>query len=495
MKTFNEIYIIDLHGNAKKKETTRDGGKDENVFDIQQGVAIALFVKMKKSKGCKVYHRDIYGPREEKYGWLGKKQFRKKDYEMLEPETPWYFLVKRNTEGIEHYNNWIRVDEIFPVNSVGIVTARDELTIKWTASEILNTIRTFAKMDEELARQTYNLGKDVRDWKISLAQKDLIDTRLSPENVVPILYRPFDSRFTYYTGVSRGFHCMPRGDVMRQMLKGNIGLAIGRQGQAVGNEFAWNLSFITQDIIDFNLFYRGGELLFPLYLYPPSEEKKKKGIQAMMLFEPEEPYGKKGKLPNIAPKVIAQLEKAYNKKFIPSPSGRAGEGLTPEQILYYCYAVLYSNIYREKYAEFLKIDFPRIPFTADKDLFAEMAALGEELASLHLLKHKSLSHPTTKYFGKGGSDVIEKPVYDEETERVCINEARYFDNITKEVWEYQVGGYQPMEKYLKDRKGRQMDDPAHYCKMATAILKTIELQKKADILFAKAEKKVIEIKQ
>jgi predicted helicase len=277
---------------------------------------------------------------------------------------------------------------------------------------------------------------------------------------------------------------------MQHFFKENIALISPKQFKEQSGAFITDSIADHKSVSAFDTNY-----IFPLYLYPPSEEKKKKGIQAMMLFEPEEAYGKKGKVPNIAAKVIAQLERAYNKKFIPSPSGRVREGLTPEQVMYYCYAVLYSNIYREKYAEFLKIDFPRIPFTADKDLFAEMSALGEELASLHLLKHKSLSHPTTKYFGKGGSDKIEKPVYDVETERVYINEARYFDNITKEVWEYQVGGYQPMEKYLKDRKGRQMDDPAHYCKMATAILKTIELQKKADILFAKAEKKVIEIKQ
>ena len=200
-----------------------------------------------------------------------------------------------------------------------------------------------------------------------------------------------------------------------------------------------------------------------------------------MMFELEAEYGKKGKKPNIAPKVFEQLEKSYKKK------------ATPEQILYYCYAVLYSNIYREKYAEFLKRDFPRIPFTTDYILFQQLAKLGEELAELHLLKHKSLNHPSTKYFGKGDSDKIEKPIYDDEAKRVFINESRYFDNISPEVWNYQIGGYQPMEKYLKDRKGRQMDDPSHYCRMATALAKTIELQQEIDKLFPKVESKVIEM--
>src|ERR1035437_6977429 len=167
-----------------------------------------------------------------------------------------------------------------------------------------------------------------------------------------------------------------------------------------------------------------------------------------MLFEPEAEYANKGKKPNIAPYLFESLEKAYRKKS------------TPEQILYYVYAILYSNIYREKYAEFLKIDFPRIPFTSNYEVFTEAAKLGEKLTELHLLKHKSLNNPTVKYFGKGNSDAIEKPVYNADEKRVYINAGRYFENVPAEVWNYHIGGYQVMEKYLKDRKGRQMDDPA-----------------------------------
>jgi predicted helicase len=193
----------------------------------------------------------------------------------------------------------------------------------------------------------------------------------------------------------------------------------------------------------------------------------------MMVFEPEPEYGKK---PNIAPKVFDLLEKAYHKKPI------------PEQVLYYCYAILYSNIYRTKYAEFLKIDFPKIPFTNNYELFKQAAKLGEQLTELHLLKHKDLKNPIVKYFGKAGSDEIEKPFYNAAEKRVYINNDRYFDNVAKEVWQYQIGGYQPMEKYLKDRKTRQMEDPIHYCKMATAISETIELQNGIDEVFEGIEK-------
>ena len=265
---------------------------------------------------------------------------------------------------------------------------------------------------------------------------------------------------------------------MKNYLKKNIGLVTSRMVKG----YAFCHALISETITDGALLASNtasSSYNFPLYLYPVHIEKKKTGLQAMMMFEPEAEYGKKGKKPNIASNVFEQLEKAYKSK------------PTPEQLLYYCYAILYSNVYREKYAEFLKIDFPRIPFTKEIDLFIDMAKYGEELAGLHLLKHKALSKPVTKYFGKGDSDKIEKPKYDVEAKRVFINEQRYFDNISPEVWNYQVGGYQPMEKYLKDRKGRQMDDPGHYCKMATALAKTIEVQKEIDKLFPKAESKVI----
>lgn len=478
LNTFNEIYVLDLHGNSLKKETAPDGSKDVNVFDIQQGVAIALFIKKPNTKGCKIYHSDLFGLREDKYNWLKTHQLKAKDYEKLKPASPWYFFIKRDTEDIEHYNDWMKVNEIFPVNTVGFVTGRDSLTIGFEPMELWNRLFQFSRMDAELARQAYELGNDSRDWKVKNAQNDFKESGGQKELITSVLYRPFDFRFTYYTGNSRGLYSSPQSAIMQHMLNDNLGLAVGRQGQVVGDEHLWNLAFVSDSIIDFNLFYRGGELLFPLYLYKPEEKKRKSGIQAMILFEPEVKYDSKGRVPNIAPKVFEQLEKAFKKK------------PTPEQILYYCYAVLYSNQYREKYAEFLKIDFPRIPFTNDYKVFQQMAALGEELAQLHLLKHKSLNHPVAKYRGKG-EDMIEKPEYDEEREAVFINKDKYFEGIAPEVWNYHIGGYQVLEKYLKDRKGRQMNDPVAYCKIATAFVETIALQKQIDKIYPKAEMNVM----
>jgi len=467
MKTFDEIYILDLHGNSLKKETTPKGGKDENVFDIRQGVAIALFVRNKKQKESQVFHTDLFGLRENKYAWLDKNEFLKKNYTRIEPQTPYYFLIKRNTEKIKQYLNWKKITEIFPVNSVGIVTARDKLTIQWTKHEIWNTVLNFSKLEPELARQAYNLGKDVRDWKVEFAQKDLKSSGPVRSKICPIFYRPFDVRYTYYTGKSRGFLCMPRPEVMRHMLEDNFGLTIGRAGQVVGLEHLWNLVFISDNIIDFNLYYRGGELLFPLYIYP---DKNKKDIFNQHQTE---------KKPNIPQTLFEKLSNCYSQK------------PPPEDILYYIYGIFYSNIYRETYAEFLKIDFPRVPFTVDYNLFKNMGKLGKEVADLHLLKSPALNPPVAKFQGSGNNDRIEKLIYQENEQRIYINKDKYFEGIAPEVWNYHIGGYQVLYKYLKDRKGRIMDEAPRYCRIVTALSKTIKIQEKIDKIYPEIEKDLV----
>ncbi len=478
MKTFNEIYIIDLHGNSQKKETTPDGGKDENVFDIRQGTAIALFAKKRNLIGSKIYHRDLFGLREDKYNWLGEKAFKTKDYETIKPETPWYLFIKRNTKEIEYYDKWWKVNDIFPVNVTGIVTARDGFVIGFNEMEVYNRMLQFRnlRIADEVIKQTFSL-KDTRGWKFPEARKISAKDADWKEKFQKILYRPFDIRSIYYSDYMVDWG---RPELMQHILKENLSLCFMRQYS--GHE-PYSHALVSEYMVDNRTFFSSKGVIqqAPLYLYPTEQKRKGSILQTMMLFEPESEYPKKvkGKIANIAPQLFERLEKAYKKK----PS--------PEQVLQYVYAVLYSNTYREKYAEFLKIDFPRIPFTNSYALFLQVAELGEEIIELHLFKHKSLNNPATKYRGKGDEDVIGKPIYDEEKEIVHINEHRYFENVTPKVWNYQIGGYQVMDKYLKDRKGRQMDDPGHYCKMATAIAKTIELQEKIDKLFVKVDKRVI----
>ncbi len=444
LKTFDEIYILDLHGNSLKRETAPDGGPDENVFDIRQGVAIAFFIKHGKEAPRGLFHADLYGTREEKYKWLESHDLTTAGYQSLTPESPFYFFVPRTTQNLHAYRSWPSIPEIFPVNSVGIVTARDNLTIHWTPEEAWTTVLNFSRMDEDLARQAYQLGRDARDWKVSLAQQDLRrDGGPYRDKVVPILYRPFDVRYTYYTGCSRGFHCMPRPEVMRHMLAGeNVGLVLPRRVEHAGS---WQHVFVANALVEHvAVSLKTIDYCFPLYCCPSTTTPN--------MFQ-------QAKTPNLADWLLPKLNAAYG--FAP----------TPEQVLAYIYAVLYSPTYRQQYAEELRIDFPRVPFTADPDLFCRMAALGQDLIDLHLLR-KTVRVAGVRYQGQG-SDTIERVRYAESTGQVWINQNKYFENITPDMWRYRIGGYQVLEKYLKDRKGRVLTDPIRYIHIAEAIAHTV----------------------
>ncbi|MFZ6032174.1 MAG: type ISP restriction/modification enzyme [Melioribacter sp.] len=461
MKTFDEIYILDLHGNSLKKETAPDGRKDENVFDIRQGVAIALFIRNKNPKEPKVYHADLYGLREEKYNWLENTKFKKENYIKIEPQSPYYFFVRRNTEKIKEYLNWKQINEIFPVNSVGIVTSRDNFVIAFDKRELKNRIMQFQNLSQpdEIILQAYDL-KENSNWKIKIARQEISKVSDLNEYCKEILYRPFDERYIFY---HQALIERMRPEVMRHMLEENIGLITVRQVA----EGVFNHSFITENIVEsrITLSNKGIGYLFPLYLYP---DKNKKDLFNQHQTEKE---------PNIPAEIFDKLQSVYGQK------------PTPEEILYYIYAVFYSNIYRETYAEFLKVDFPRVPFTTEYKLFKSMSKLGNELADLHLLKSKTLDKPIAKYQGSGSNDKIEKVIYKEEEQRIYINDEKYFEGVDPEVWNYQIGGYQVLSKYLKDRKGRIMDDAPRYCRIVTALSRTIKLQKEIDEIYTDIEKK------
>jgi len=219
MKAFSEIYILDLHGNAKKKEVSPDGSKDENVFDIQQGVSIGIFIKEPNKTGpAKVFHSEMYGVREGKYLRLYEWDLASTKWAKLNPQPPFYLFLPQDTRRSKEYERGWPVTEILPVNSVGLVTARDKLTIHMTPEEVWETVRDFSSLAEEMARKKYSLGKDAQDWKVHLAQADLQASGPVKKKITPILYRPFDTRYTYYTGQTKGFICRPRQEVMGHML-------------------------------------------------------------------------------------------------------------------------------------------------------------------------------------------------------------------------------------------------------------------------------------
>jgi type I restriction-modification system DNA methylase subunit len=476
LNAFNEIYILNLHGNSRIGEKCPDGSKDENIFDIQQGVSISIFVKDKQQKELgKILYQDVYGLREKKYDYLNKHGITSTKWKRLQPSDPYYFFEEKDLASQSNYNNFPSVREIFIQSSSGITTHRDHFVVGFTKEEIKLRMRTFTSdLPDEIVRQGLDLT-DTHDFKLKdarekLKKKNWLDT------IIPYSYRPFDERYICYQPelVDRD-----RREIMKQFSEENIGLVVMRQ-YLYDPVKIYNYVFCVEKVSDRRLFIsnRGAGFIFPLYLYQLKDNPKKRSFtNIMILFEPQAEYSLKK--PNFSQAFVEKITKELKR----APS--------PEQIFFYIYAVLYSNIYRTKYAEFLKIDFPRIPFIRDYKLFSKIAGYGKRLVDLHLLKSSELDPPVAKFQGKGNYRV-EKLRY--EQEKLFINNDQYFENIAPEVWEYQIGGYRVCEKWLKDRKGRtlSLDEIKIYCKIVTSLQKTIGIQKTIDEIYPEVEADIIE---
>jgi len=669
LKTFDKIYTIDLHGNSKKKETADDGTIDENVFDIQQGVSINFFIKTGTKKSIelgKVFHFDLFGKREMKYDFLNEKSLYTVSYKEIPNSSPNYFFVVKDFGQQTEYEKGFQISDLFTVNSVGIVTARDNFTIHNSKDEVKKTIEEFLRLDDETARKRFDLGKDVRDWQVNYARKDLENAYSDKSSFQKISYRPFDDRWTFYTGKTKGFHCYPRYEIMRHLLKNeNIGIAVSRQTKM---DF-WKHCLISKNPTT-ALFVeiKDSSNFFPLYLYPepnaqqtidqpagrvpnlnmeivnqiadklglsfvpeknsppsngarnspPSEgcpqggvvgspppegwsktgvvinstpiirnfvenlpynpalkqrarDKRKAGILSEVLFWQQvhkgmfhnidfdrqriignyivdfyvktlglvveidgsshinkveydrirqqylESFGLRVyRIADIDVKknlswVMAELEKYIVKEYgecttpvfdHPSnggecttpPCGHPSDGgeFAPVDLLDYIYAILHSPSYREKYKEFLKIDFPRVPYPKDKTTFWQLVKLGEEIRQIHLLESQVVNNFITKYpvggsneVGKVRFEISENETHDSGAStfgKVWINDEQYFANVPQVAWEFYIGGYQPAQKWLKDRKGRelQIEDILHYQKIIVALSETDRLMKEID---------------
>ncbi|MEG4317632.1 MULTISPECIES: type ISP restriction/modification enzyme [unclassified Microcoleus] len=456
MHTFTDIYVLDLHGNSKKKEVSPDGAPDQNVFDIQQGVSIGIFIKEPgKSTPAKVHHADLWGSRTSKYEALNLLDIDSLEWKNFQPQSPFYLLVPQNRDLLTEYNEGWKITDIMPVHSVGIVTARDSLTIKFLGEEVKDTIKDFVSLPVEEARNKYDLGKDARDWQVSLAQDDLRRNNLDDSKIVPILYRPFDKRYTYYTGKTRGFLCMPRFEVMRHILQGdNLALATTRSVEIE----EWTHLFCTAQIIQHHtVSLKEVNYLFSLYLYPDTENE-----QGNLFTD---------RTPNLSQKFLIAIREKLG--YLP----------TPEAIFYYAYSVFHSPTYRQRYAEFLKIDFPRLPLTRDNEIFTALAKKGEGLVALHLMKSKKINKVITKY-PVSGDNAVSEVTYNESERRVYINKQQYFEGIAPEVWAFKVGGYQVLDKWLKDRKkanrSLSFDDVLHYQRVVVALKETMQIMAEID---------------
>jgi predicted helicase len=462
-ESFDEIYILNLHGSSRFGEKSPDGSKDENVFDIQQGVSIVLFIKKEqKGKACKVFYQDVYGLRENKYDLLSKSDFHTTKWKPLSPVEPYYFFVIKDFPLQSNYDNFISLSEIFENSSRGVTTHRDNFVIGFTNEEIKQRLLTFTSaMPDDLVAQSFDLKKTA-DFEIGKARETVKKINWI-EHLRLYAYRPFDCRRICYLSslIDRD-----RIGVMHNFLSDNLGLVTIRQ-YVYDSVKTYNYTFCTDNIIDNRFFIsnRGYCSVFPLYLYPKSEKKN-----LLTHLDKDE------KQTNIKPEIFNALSKAYKKE------------VSPEEIFYYIYGVLYSETYRTKYAEFLKIDFPRVPFIKDYKLFQKMSEHGNKLTDLHLLKSPELDSPIARFQGKGDNRV-KKLKYDNKAEVLYINKDQYFEGISQDVWSYQIGGYQVCDKWLKDRKDRvlSLDEIQTYCRIVTSIQKTIQIQKEIDGIYAAVE--------
>lgn len=487
MQTFTTIYILNLHGNATVGELAPDGGKDENVFDIRQGAAIALFVKERHHSGqAEVKSCDLWGKREDKYDYLRSHDVETTEWQTLTPQEPYYFFVPKDFSLIREYESGWQVNDILPVNSGGIKTHRDHFVIDFDEHILQQRIAEFldSTQTEQELKEKFNL-KNTGSWQITKARIKLQSQSNVEAHVTKCVYRPFDIRAIFYSGdvIDR-----PRAEVMTHLLHDNLSLLTMRQVVAGDNQYTHFLA--TRYMIDNRTFFssRGTPSLFPLYLYPSDDAARQKSLLDVSPWPPDAAHA--GRVPNLNPQFIADLERRLGLTFRPNLTAGPHEGaFGPEEVFHYIYAVFHSPTYRTRYAEFLKIDFPRAPLTSDAALFWALCAVGRQLAALHLLEAPELGQVSMRYPAAGDNRVAKGyPKYIAPTGgqagRVKINPTQYFEGVPPEVWEFRIGGYQPARKWLKDRRGRALtyDDLTHYQQVVVALRQTGALMARVDKL-------------
>ena len=463
LKSFNEIYIIDLHGNSLKKEICPDGSKDTNVFDIQAGVSINIFVKTGKKKNnslAKVFHTEIWGERAVKYSKLSNASLADFSFNELKYNAPYYFFVPKDDTGRECYELGFKVNEMFPNNKTGIVTMGDGFIIADTKIELQKRIENFINNDytEEQLKHQFKLGKNYAKWIIE--NKDYIKHKNL--NFVEMNYRPFNKKWTVF---DNKLIWRWRYETMRHFVdKENIGLVLEKI--MMNKTFSYHDCFITNQVYDGHLI-GSASYAFPLYLYPDDSTQR---------------------IPNLNTDEIKLFAQSLNLPFVAEKQNDQ-QSFAPIDILDYIYAVLHSPNYRKKYQEFLKIDFPRVPYPTIKT-FWQLAAIGAQIRSLHLMESESLNDLDTTYPQSGDNIITRKltktnigyqPTNTKQG-KVWINDTQYFDNVPLLAWEFYIGGYQPAQKWLKDRHNTELSftDILHYQKIIKSLTQTHHLMHTID---------------
>ncbi|BDB66685.1 DNA methyltransferase [Helicobacter cinaedi] len=440
LNSFDKIYLLNLHGDSNKHEVCPNGNKDENVFDIKQGVGISIFVKTKPKKNlsntpkCEVFYYDLYGSRKFKYDFLYSKNLDSIKWQQLKPQNPSYEFFIQNDKLRKTYDKGRSLKDIFVKSGLGICTYRDFFCYANSKDEMMKRIDAFSKQTDEQSKIDFAL-EDSGTWSIRWAKQELLETKLDEKLIQKVHFKPFDFKYTYYTGKSSGFLGRPAGAVQNLMLQNNIGLVCYRTCGVNGLD---NI-FIANGLIDLHL-VGSGSTIFPLKDSMQSE--------------------------NLNLEFRKFIDKHYKEHF------------SPEQILGYIYAVLFHKEYREKYLDFLKIDFPKIPFVESKEKFLEFSELGSSLISLHLLQDDALDSSIGEPLYNDKNDknlIIEKPSYNAESQQLFINKSLYFDKVDSSVWEYKIGGYQVLDKYLKSHKGEAIDF-TYFQKIIQTLHKSLEIE-------------------
>ena len=440
MKTFNQLYFIDLHGNSLKKEQTPDGKKDENVFDIKQGVAISIMIKKKGLKKG-VFHTNFWGLRDEKYNQCLQTNIDDKNlFTQIKPQSPYYMFYKTDDELLKTYTSFYSLKDIFKIYNTGVCSQRDVISMQKSEKKLYKVLTDFKKLTEKEIKEKYKLKKDGRDWKISLAQKNITKFGIKEKYIKKIHYRPFDFRFTYYTNKSKGFIAYPRYNVFQHFLKDNIGLLVNRTVKGVD----FNHAFVTKYIPDLHLFETANASIYaiPLYLYT----------------------NETGLLTNGNGKTNITRTTNFKDVFLEFIRKKYSQNISPEEILSYIYAILQSSFFTQKYLEFLRIDFPKIPFANDISEFKRISKLGLNLIKKHLqdeIPNEKIYQNIGLYKGNGNNKIEKINFVTNQEKRnfgkLYINKIQYFDNVQNVVFDYYIGGYNVLQKLLNDKKGEILE--------------------------------------
>ena len=453
IKSFNDIHILNLHGNISMGEQTPEGYLDENIFDIKQGTAINFYVNSSiNTSKQQVSYFDLWGIRSQKYNFLHNNHIQTTQWELIKPSNPYFFFEPKDFNLEDENNKAWSLADIFPVKSNGLETGKDECLINFTKIEIKKVIHDLsnAQISDDKISQKYNI-EDTSGWKFYQRRSILIAEGVKTELIIPIYRKPFDISYTYYHNFLR----RPQEKVLHHLLQENMALLAMRQvvlGDAENTHFG-----VTNTIVDNRSFSsnRGRASIFPLYLYPN---------------------------PNNLKELEEEVRPNLSQEFLQDITSKLGDTPTPESIFYYIYGIFHSPTYRTRYAEFLKIDFPRVPLTSDRQLFNQLSIYGEELVALHLMKSPKLDNPITNFVELSDRTVDPGHPKYSKGEVIINKKGDRFTEVPESVWNFHVGGYQVCQKWLKDRKGRTLSDEdiLHYQKVVVALKETIDLMAKID---------------